>query len=134
MGCPSLEVTDLKINLINVNFKIGYGVNRDILYRVLLSSGHSSTYEKCKHAGVGVKFLPKNKEKPISIFVFESGSVVITGSKNEHHILEGHHFIRSFIEEHKKEVFRVSPTLLLKRTMAHPEYGNMLVSPLLSKE
>jgi TATA-box binding protein (TBP) (component of TFIID and TFIIIB) len=124
------QISDLKINLINVNFKIGHGVNRDSLHLVLLSAGHITSYEKCKHAGVSVKFLPKDKARPISIFVFESGSVVITGSKNENHILEGHAFIRSFIENNKSQVYKISTTKLFEKTLAHPQYSNLLLSPL----
>lgn len=124
------QISDLKINLINVNFKIGHGVNRDSLHRLLLSTGNITSYEKCKHAGVSVKFLPKDKARPISIFVFESGSVVVTGSKNENHILEGYDFIQSFINDHKDQVFKMSSTALLEKTLAHPQFSNLLLSPL----
>lgn len=113
------SIRDLKINLINVNFKLGHGVNRDNLHRLLLSLGELTTYEKCKHAGVGVKFLPEGKEKPISIFVFESGSVVITGSKNHHHIMSGYEFITSFVREHKREVLKLPTQKLLEKALAY---------------
>jgi TATA-box binding protein (TBP) (component of TFIID and TFIIIB) len=112
-----LTVQDLKINLINVNFKIGFSINRDTLYRLLLSIGESASYEKCKHAGVSVKFLPKGKDRPISIFVFESGSIVITGSKNEEHILEGYEFITSLINSHRSTIFKLPTQFMVERAM-----------------
>lgn len=126
-GC-TLDIRDLKINLINVNFKISHCVNRDNLHRLLKSIGIITTYEKCKHAGVGVKFLPPQKEKPISIFVFESGSIVITGSKNDDHINEGYRFITSLIEDYKSEVFKLKSADALQRALAIPKYAKLLVS------
>lgn len=133
MQCE-LELSDLKINLINVNFKMGHSINRDVLHRLLLSEGQVSSYEKCKHAGVGLKFLPKGKERPISVFIFESGSVVITGSKNEQHILEGYEYVCDFVRRHRQEVNRVSSSDLLERTISHPQYAQMLVTPLLTRD
>lgn len=112
-----LNIIRLKVNLINANFKLGHGINRDALYRLLISIGESTTYERCKHAGVGVKFLPKDKDKPISIFVFESGSVVITGSKNEKHIMEGYRFITELVRKYYNEVFKLPSSTLLHRIM-----------------
>jgi TATA-box binding protein (TBP) (component of TFIID and TFIIIB) len=85
-----IEICELKINLININFKLKFCINRESLHKILLASKTPCSYEKCKHAGVKIEFTPKKKDKPISIFIFESGSIVITGSKNEHHILEGY--------------------------------------------
>ena len=110
-----LEVYNLKINLINVNFRLSHGINRDALYRLLVSLGETATYERCKHAGVGIKYLPCGKDKPISIFVFESGSVVITGSKNDDHILKGYEFITGLISSHRNKVFKLPSDALLQR-------------------
>lgn len=114
LGIP-LCVRNLKINLINVNFRIGYGINRDNLYRLLMFMGTQTNYERCKHAGVGIKYLPQNKDKPISIFVFESGSVVITGSKNEQHIIEGYKYINDLVSRHRSEVIKIPSAHLLEK-------------------
>lgn len=104
-----IDVDNLKINLINVNFKLDFELNREILYQILLNENIECYYEKCKHAGVCIKFTPPEKEKPISIFIFESGSVVITGSKNEKHIMSGYKYIMDLLLKHKKRITKISP-------------------------
>ena len=120
-----VELTGIKINLINANFKLGFCVNRDKLHELFVCMGFASVYEKCKHAGVGVKYQPLEKESPISMFIFESGAVVLTGSKNDKHITEGFHFISAFAREHKEYVIQSQNTL--QRAMANPKYAAMLL-------
>lgn len=117
-----ITVTDIKINLINVNFKLDFNINRELLYQVLLNDNIICYYEKCKHAGVCVKFNPPEKEKPISIFIFESGSIVITGSKNEQHILTGYKHVTKIIKNKKKQITKIPSELLMSNTMMK-KYG-----------
>jgi TATA-box binding protein (TBP) (component of TFIID and TFIIIB) len=99
-----IVISKMKINLINVGFCMPYHIHRDTLNDILISKGVKCILEKCKHAGVRIKYLPEGKEKDIAIFVFEKGSVVITGSKNHHHILSGYAFITGIFEEHMAEI------------------------------
>lgn len=109
-----IRITDLKINLINVNFKLKFCVNREKLHKILLEECIPCAYEKCKHAGVKIEFVPENKESPISIFIFESGSIVITGSKNEQHILSGYNYITNLIKTHRESIFKIPYETLLE--------------------
>lgn len=120
-------VSKLKINLINANFKLGFRVNRDKLYRLFVTLEFSATYEKCKHAGVGVKFSPSGKDTPISLFIFESGSVVITGSKTESHIKEGFDFMKAFAREHRTTIQQYQNSV--QAAMANPKYAALMMSP-----
>ena len=54
-------------------------------------------YEPCIHACVNIPFLPEGSKKNIYIFVFESGSILITGAKNEHHITGAYKYINENI-------------------------------------
>lgn len=119
------NISNLKINLINANFKLGFNVNRDKLHKLFVNLGYLSTYEKCKHAGVSVKFKPTQKETPISLFVFESGSVVITGSKNEQHIVEGFHFMQDFAFEHRSAIHQYKNSV--ECAMANPKYAALMM-------
>jgi TATA-box binding protein (TBP) (component of TFIID and TFIIIB) len=99
-----IKVSDLKINLINVNLKLRFHINRESLHKILLSTNTPCSFEKCEHAGVKIKFTPSNKITPIHILIFESGSIVITGSKNEKHILESYNYVTNLIMSNKKEI------------------------------
>lgn len=85
------DVLNLKVNMINSNFKIGFTVDREKLYIALLKQAIDCRYEPCAHACVNIKHVCNNEI--ISIFVFESGSIIITGAKNKEHIMSAYRFI-----------------------------------------
>ncbi len=77
----NFHLTSLKIGLINCGCSYPHYIDRDKLYYYL----HLNDI-KCKndphHACVHVKYINENIEKPISIFVFQSGSILITSGRN----------------------------------------------------
>ena len=107
-----IQIKDMKINLINVGFKMPYHIHREKLNEIMIANGVKCILEKCKHAGVRIKYLPEGKNKEIAIFVFEKGPVVITGSKNHHHILSGYNFITGVFEEHMAEIKKEEKDML----------------------
>jgi TATA-box binding protein (TBP) (component of TFIID and TFIIIB) len=93
------KISDFKIRMINSNFHIGFLINREILYNILSEDTHvTCTYEPCIHACVNIKYNYQNKDT-ISIFVFESGSIIITGAKKKEHIIESYNYIIKKIYE-----------------------------------
>ena len=122
-----INISDLKINLINVNFKLKFCINRENLHKLLLETNTPCSYEKCKHAGVKIEFTPTNKQTPISVFIFESGSIVITGSKNEFHILEGYNYITELIKTHKNEIYKIPYDTLLHNAR-NSKYKHLILS------
>lgn len=122
-----IRVSDLKINLINVNFDINFHINRDNLYHVLLTQDVKCFYERCKHAAVSIKHPVEDKKKPVSIFVFESGSVVITGSTNQDHILEGYKRTMDLLLNNKREIFKTANDELLKQALKSKRFSTMMM-------
>jgi TATA-box binding protein (TBP) (component of TFIID and TFIIIB) len=59
------------------------------------NKGIECRYDKVNHSCVNVKY--DHPEKKISIFVFEKGSIVITGAKNGDHIKSAYNFINKFL-------------------------------------
>lgn len=123
------HIYDINVIMITSNFALGYKVNRDILYKLLIINGNndkhliSVSYDP-KHAGVIIKYrcinyeyrnskiniippLKKNKEKQyrdVSIFIFESGSIIITGANNCYQIGIAYEFINKFLSIHINEI------------------------------
>lgn len=87
----SNKVQDIKIVMINSNYKIGFGINRAKFYKALLLDNIDCSYEPCIHACVNIKYK-YDVDNTISIFVFESGAIIITGVKNRDHITEAYDF------------------------------------------
>jgi len=82
----------------------------------LLKKNHSITtkdteigYVECKyeptggHSCVNIKYHYDEKSKP-SIFVFQTGAIIITGAKNLHHIIMSYHFIIKILEQYHDEI------------------------------
>lgn len=100
-----ISITDFKIDMINSNFQLSYMVNREALYKILVEKQIECRYEPCIHACVNIKYKPdEDKEKKVSIFVFQSGNIIITGAKNHVHILRAYKYINTILAEHKTEI------------------------------
>jgi len=106
--CDNLEILDLKniiglqIVMINSGFHIPFKMDRNKLYNLLLSDGYECLYDAVKHACVNVKY--SCEEKIISIFVFEKGSILITGARNCTQIQEAYMFINKYLLKNHKHI------------------------------
>lgn len=121
------ELIDNKIVLINSDFDLCFQIKRDTLHRDIVENDIYSSYEPCIYPGVNIKyFINTNNHcgicectklcngkgngcgdgncKKVTIAVFKSGKVIITGGQNKEQINESYRFITNFIEN-KKELF-----------------------------
>lgn len=117
------SIEDLETVLINSDFDIGFPIDRESLHRAIVESGYYSSYEPCSYPGVNIKYyrnpLRQNFgicdcEKPcngkgkdytckrITIAVFKSGKIIITGGRDKTDISVAHKFITEFIHENKE--------------------------------
>jgi TATA-box binding protein (TBP) (component of TFIID and TFIIIB) len=90
--------------MINTNFVIPFSINLKSLYEILLSENKDCRYDKINHSCVNIKY--DHPEKIISIFVFEKGSIVITGAKTGEQINCAYIFINKFIYSFYKQVVK----------------------------
>lgn len=103
----AINVTDFKIDMINCNYDIQFEINREMVYKMLKDINVECRYEPCKHACVNIKKEYRNDSsstKKVSIFVFQSGKIIITGAKNHEHINIAYDFIDTFLKEHRSMV------------------------------
>jgi TATA-box binding protein (TBP) (component of TFIID and TFIIIB) len=108
------DIVDGTIVLINCNFNIGFEINRDKLYEIISNKKNDSileikkhdvhlnqdidipqkymdcTYDPIRHACVNIKL--NHPTKTITIFVFESGSIIILG-KTCRQVRDAYNFI-----------------------------------------
>ena len=102
-----LGIYNFKIDMINSNYAVNMTINREKLYDILLDKKIRCRYEPCIHACVTVKYIPpidNKEEKVISIFVFEKGSIIITGAKKKSHIISSFEYINDIIKEHSADI------------------------------
>lgn len=125
---------DYKIRLINSDFKMGFPIKRDRLYKLLLTNYNNliCSYEPCIYPGVKISYfynesknikdgicmcnnkscftkkngngIEENSCKKITIVVFQSGSVIITGSNNKKQLDECYNFIINILNDNVEEI------------------------------
>lgn len=122
----------LKVHLINCDFKIGYMVDRKRLFEKLTTCYDVyALYEPCIYPGVRIQFFfnPIFKAQNAigvcmcnskcsycrtshsvlhkccksTIMVFQSGSIIISGSRSMDQVHAAHKFISSLLDRHREE-------------------------------
>ena len=114
------DIIQCNVHLINCNFNIGFKINRDKLFDIISNKNSESileikknniaynrnididipqkyidsTYDPIRHACVNIKL--NHPIKTITIFVFESGSIIILG-KSCKQIRDAYNFINVFL-------------------------------------
>lgn len=120
----SVKIINSKIVLINSDFDIGYEIKRDNLHDGIINYGIYSTYETCIYPGVNIKYYINSNNcdgicccntmcngkgdgngdgdcKKVTIAVFKSGKIIITGGQNKGQLETSYRFIKNFIDERK---------------------------------
>ena len=97
------KIKSIKVRMINSGLKTGFEIDREKLYNILLRKGVHCTFEPCAHAGVNIKYNYKGQDT-ISIFIFESGAIIITGAKNIDHIMHSYNFVTKILYENYHDI------------------------------
>ncbi|MEM0354146.1 MAG: hypothetical protein QXW79_01055 [Thermoplasmata archaeon] len=120
-----IGIYDVKIRMINSDFKLDYKIDRKKLAKLLKKYHNIGTrdqeigYVECKyepaggHSCVNIKYQCDEKNKT-SIFVFQTGAVIITGAKNLHHIIRAYQFINKILNKyyHQIRIVELDPILV----------------------
>tara|TARA_B110001469_G_C9626933_1_gene313056 strand:+ start:310 stop:1047 length:738 start_codon:yes stop_codon:yes gene_type:complete len=115
----------LKMVMINSDFDIGFTIDREKLHRAMVSYRYYSSFESTIYPGVNIKYYynpGKHSDgicncegvcdgkganglcKKITIAVFKSGKIIITGGSSMEHINTAYDFITKFAESHKSDI------------------------------
>jgi len=100
-------IKNFYIRLINCHFHVEFQIDRPVLYKILQDMNVCSTFEPCSHAGVNIKYIYKNKAI-ISIFVFESGSIIITGAKTKYQVYRSYQFIIAVLYQNYNKLVKIN--------------------------
>ena len=124
-----IRVHGFKIDMINSNFSVGYNINRDSLFNILKNKNVNCRYEPLIHACVNIK-LPKYDNdlniKTPSIFVFQSGNIIITGARNKDQIINSYNYIMTILNENydkivKKDIMNILDSSDIKEILEELE-------------
>jgi TATA-box binding protein (TBP) (component of TFIID and TFIIIB) len=111
----TLAAENIKIQMICSDFKIkpvkedpdGWCLKQEDLKDVLVNSGYSATFSALsRYPGINLKYPSViEKDKQISLLIFRSGSIIITGAKYAIDIAKAYIFIIEKIISHKDTLF-----------------------------
>lgn len=104
-----LTVRNFKMDMINTNYKVNMQIDRKCLYDLLLKMRVKVTFEKCIRACVIIKYYPPEpliSGKPVSIFVFQAGNIIITGAKNRSHVIDSYKYINNIFVTHSDYIIK----------------------------
>ena len=118
-----MELYDYSIGMINSNFNIGFRIKRNVLFEKLTSDGFDCSFDSARYAGVKLRYYTNisnvsgvsnkqqtktNNEEIIehasTIPVFESGAVIITGSRNFKELVMCYKFINTYLIENYEKI------------------------------
>jgi TATA-box binding protein (TBP) (component of TFIID and TFIIIB) len=99
-----LKLVKFKIDFINSNFGVNYLINKANLYQ-LLTEQNILCRLSAIHACVNIKYKISN-DVYISIFVFQTGNIIITGAKTAENIKEAYVFIVKFLNKNKSKIIK----------------------------
>jgi TATA-box binding protein (TBP) (component of TFIID and TFIIIB) len=112
---PGLAAENIKIQMICSDFKIkpikedpdGWCLKQELLKNILVDLGYSATFSALsRYPGINLKYPSSmEKGKQISLLIFRSGSIIITGGKYIQDIAESYKFITNIVSKENKQLF-----------------------------
>lgn len=111
----TLDIENMKIQMICSDFKIkpvkedsdGWCIKQEELKNILVKQGLSATFSSLsRYPGINLKINSIiEPEKQISLLIFRSGSIIITGGKNAKDISNCYNYIVKIIKENAPILF-----------------------------
>ena len=127
-----LKMDKFSVQLLNSDYKVNALVRRDELHKILVNKYKLfSTLETTIYQGINTKYYYNEKAKikngicmcdkicngqgdgkaegackRITIAIFQTGSIIITGARNLHQLEEAYQFINKIMKEHSTEVLK----------------------------
>lgn len=107
------QIQELNIVMIQTNFTVGLMIDRDKLCKLLISKNIHATFDPDNHSGVNIRFK-YSENKILSLFVFESSDIILTGVNNRDHIIKAFNFIVFMILSNYQEVVSINVDKLIE--------------------
>lgn len=114
-GKKDVKIRGIKIRMINSNFYLGYKIDRKKLafllkkYHGIRTTDTEIGYVEFTHkpngghACVNIKFTYDENNR-ISIFVFQTGAIIITGAKNLNYIIASYHYVYLILNKFMNQI------------------------------
>jgi TATA-box binding protein (TBP) (component of TFIID and TFIIIB) len=111
------HVINIQIVMINSYFNIEFKIDLNKLHDLLIENHYFCLYDSDKHAGVNIKY--EYDDKSITILVFETGNIIITGATTCDQINEAYKFINKKILENFYRVIKYENEIDIIKLLAN---------------
>jgi TATA-box binding protein (TBP) (component of TFIID and TFIIIB) len=130
--CDTSKIQNInyRIRLINSDFRVNFEIRLDYLFKVITKKYNIiCSYEPCIYPGAKIEYYYPNNGyckctafcngksdvcKKITIAVFQSGCVIITGANKTEHIEVAYNFICNILKENYEDIHRKKLCLPIK--------------------
>ena len=72
----------IRIAMINTNFCMGFTLDLDAVNELFKDEGHQTSYTPDTYSAVTTRFFPIEGRKRVTVNIFNSGSVIVTGAES----------------------------------------------------
>jgi TATA-box binding protein (TBP) (component of TFIID and TFIIIB) len=124
-----------RVCLINSDFKIDMQIKREFLHVLLIHEfpGIKCSYESCIYPGVKIEYYHSDKDRfspvcscdsecrchKVTIAVFRSGCIIITGAEYLHQIDDAYEFIVGFLRNNQEDLRQIEHEFVLNPAPKH---------------
>ena len=83
------------------------GIDLSLGEKMLIGTDTNADYDTSKHHGLRINFMQdaKTKKAKATIFIFGTGSIVMTGCKDMEHMMAAYEFVTNFLESNYDELY-----------------------------
>ena len=103
LGDARIDLASCDIKMINAVFSASRVLPLGVLRQALADAGHTASYDPDGYPGVNAKVLVPGLEKPITVLLFSSGNVIVSGAKNPDHVASTYRIVCTVIEAMRLE-------------------------------
>lgn len=101
------KIKETSVSLINTNFEVDFNIDRVRLKNLMHKLDIQCKYKPIKYSGVIIKYNYKDIRK-VSISIFKSGAIVITGGKSCNQVKHAYNYICNLLKKYKNEVIEIT--------------------------
>ena len=106
----NIPTASFQVVMINTNFSLNYNINLVALFRHFSSENiFKVTYDPDRYSAVKVKFKPASDMKQVTVSIFSTGKIIVTGAQTLKEIAYAYNIINRHIISDAQSI-KVSPS------------------------
>ena len=95
----------IRIAMINTNFCMGFTLDLDAVNVIFQDEGYQCSYTPDTYSAVTTRFYPIEGRKRVTVNIFNSGSVIVTGAESLKEITAAYLSINRLLRDNYEEVY-----------------------------